>query len=265
MRGEVKFDKLAVEYLQEERYIINDLLLEVNNSFFQIDTVIISQSTIHFLDVKNFEGDFYFESDKFYSMKTGHEYKNPVDQLKRSTLLFRQLLQNLKQNYLVEPLDIFINPEFTLYQAPMKQPIIFPTQVNRFLKDINSTSSKLNDGHRKLAEKLISLHHTKNPFAVIPNYSYEQLRKGIVCPKCFSFSVVAEGRRCVCRDCKYEELAAKTVIRSVKEFKLLFPLRRITTVGVFEWCNGVLSQKQIRCALEKCYRSVGTHQWTYYE
>lgn len=35
--GEVKFDQLA-EGLHEERYIINDLLLEINNSYFQIDT-----------------------------------------------------------------------------------------------------------------------------------------------------------------------------------------------------------------------------------
>ena len=36
--GEVKFDQLT-ETLREERYIINDLLLEVNNSYFQIDSL----------------------------------------------------------------------------------------------------------------------------------------------------------------------------------------------------------------------------------
>ncbi|HEY4551289.1 MAG TPA: nuclease-related domain-containing protein, partial [Bacillus sp. (in: firmicutes)] len=47
--GEVNFDLLA-ESLQEEKFIINDLLLEVNNSYFQIDTLIISQGVIHLLD-----------------------------------------------------------------------------------------------------------------------------------------------------------------------------------------------------------------------
>ena len=54
--GEVKFDLLA-ESLEEERLIINDLLLEVNNSFFQIDALIISQGMIHLLDIKNYQGD----------------------------------------------------------------------------------------------------------------------------------------------------------------------------------------------------------------
>ncbi|MEH7382074.1 nuclease-related domain-containing protein [Bacillus sp. JJ1533] len=52
--GELRFVSLS-QSLQEERYIINDLLLEVNNSFFQIDTLIISKSVIHLLDIKNLE------------------------------------------------------------------------------------------------------------------------------------------------------------------------------------------------------------------
>jgi hypothetical protein len=119
--GELKFDQLA-ESIQEERYIINDLLLVVNNSYFQIDTLIISQGVIHLLDIKNFQGDWYLESDKLYSVTTRNEVKNPVDQLKRCVTLFNQLLQNHKQNYLVEASVIFINSEFSLYQAPMDQP-----------------------------------------------------------------------------------------------------------------------------------------------
>jgi hypothetical protein len=56
--GEKQFDLLA-ESLHEERYIINDFMLEVNNSYFQIDKIIISQGVIHFLDIKNFSGDCY--------------------------------------------------------------------------------------------------------------------------------------------------------------------------------------------------------------
>ncbi|PIB61561.1 nuclease, partial [Pseudomonas sp. 2822-17] len=56
--GELKFDAL-LENLQEERYILNDLLLAVNNSYFQIDSLIISQGIIHLIDIRNFEGDCY--------------------------------------------------------------------------------------------------------------------------------------------------------------------------------------------------------------
>ena len=60
--GEVMFDSLT-EKLQCECLILNDLLLKINNTTFQIDTLIISD-TIYLFEVKNFEGDYVYESDK---------------------------------------------------------------------------------------------------------------------------------------------------------------------------------------------------------
>lgn len=232
--GETKFDQLT-ENLQEERYIINDLLLEVNNSYFQIDTLIISQSVIHLLDIKNYHGDCYLESDKLYAVETRREYKNPIDQLKRSATLFRQLLQALNQNYLVEASAIFINPEFTLYQAPMNQPIIFPSQINRFLHNINQIPSKLTNGHKKLAQQLISLHQTVHPFTRLPRYNYDLLKKGLYCRDCKSFIILRKNHHFVCEKCgKYEKIES-AILRNVEEYKLLFPDRKITTQSIFDW------------------------------
>ncbi len=262
--GEVKFDRLA-ESLQQEVYIINDLLLEVNNSYFQIDTLIISQGVIHLLDIKNFQGDCYLESDKLYAVTTHREYKNPVDQLKRSATLYRQLLQNLKQNYLVEAYVIFINPEFTLYQAPLNQPIILPTQVNRFLKDLNNTPSKLNDGHKKLAQKLISLHQTNNPFTALPKYNYDQLQEGIYCKNCKSFLISIKNYDLVCGKCGCHEKVELAILRNIEEFKLLFPDRKITTQDIYNWCKLDLNRRTFCRVLKKNYSAYGNTSDTYYK
>lgn len=262
--GEIKFD-LLTESLLEERYIIHDLLLEVNHSYFQIDTLIISQGVIHLLDIKNYQGDCYLESDKLHSVITGREYKNPIGQLKRSSTLFRQLLQNLKQNYLVEAYVIFINPEFSLYQAPMDLPIILPTQVNRLLSELNNTPSKLNDGQKKLAQSLLSLHQTKNPFTVLPKYHYDQLQKGIYCKTCKSFQVSLVNNHFVCGKCGGIEKIQDTILRNIKEFVLLFPEQKITTQRIYEWCKTDLNQKTIRRILKKNYTSLGSTSNTYYK
>jgi hypothetical protein len=262
--GEVKFDLLA-ESLKEERYIIDDLLLNVNNSYFQIDNLIISQGVINLLDIKNYESDFYWESDKLYARKANREYKNPVDQLKRCTTLFRQLLHNLNLNYLVDATVIFINSEFTLYQAPMDQPFILSTQVNRFLKDLNETPSKLNDGHMKLAQTLLSKHQTKNPFTKYPKYNYQQLKKGMTCAICLSFAISVVGQKCICKDCGHTELVSAALIRSVNELKFLFPEIKITTNIVYDWCKVIHSKQRIATILAKNYKIVGIHQWAYYE
>ncbi len=261
--GEVKFDQL-IENLQEERYIINDLLLEINNSYFQINSVIITQAFIYLLDIKNFQGDCYLESDKLYSVTTKREYKNPLDQLKRSSTLFRQLLQFLELNYLIESSVIFINHEFTLYQAPMDQPLILPTQVDRFLKDINRTPSKLNDGHKNLAQKLLSLHQPKNPFTTLPKYDYDQLQKGIYCKTCFSFFISVKNQDFKCGKCGGLEKINLGVLRNVQEYKLLFPDQKITTQAIFDWCKVDLSKKTFSRILKKNYSSCGKTKDTYY-
>lgn len=261
--GEVIFDR-KTESLREERYLINDLLLKINNSYFQIDTTLISQQVIHLLDVKNFEGDFCLENDRFYAVKTGREYKNPIGQLHKCTSQFRQLLRDLKLNYLVEASVIFINPEFTLYNAQMDNPIILPNQVNSFLKGINNTSSKLNDGHERLAKQLISLHQTKNPFSQVPNYQYEKLKKKIYCKLCSSFLVYLQNHIFVCEKCGGHETTEDAILRNVKEFQLLFPERKITTTNIYDWCSVDLTKRTFCRALKKNLTSVGNTSNSYY-
>ena len=141
--GEVMFDKL-IEKLQCECLILNDLLLKMNNTLFQIDSLIIISETIYFYEVKNYEGDYYYESDRIYK-RPKYEIINPINQLSRSESLFRQLLHNLGYNHPVDASVVFINPEFTLYQTPLNKPFIFPTQVNRYLNNLNKIPSTLNE------------------------------------------------------------------------------------------------------------------------
>lgn len=261
--GEKMFDVLT-EKLQCECLILNDLLLKKNNTIFQIDSSIVISDTIYIFEVKNYEGDYYYESDRIYK-KSKSEITNPLNQLGRTESLLRQLLKSLGFNILVSSFVVFINPEFTLYQSPLNKPFIFPTQLNRLLKQIETTSSTLNDKHRNLANKLLSLHIDDSPFNQLPAYDYDQLRKGITCDKCTSFSISVEGTKCVCKECEHEETVTNAVLRSVKEFQLLFPNRKITTAGIHDWCKVVPYKKRIKRILEKNFKIIGTKRWTYYE
>jgi Nuclease-related domain len=261
--GEVMFDQL-IEKLQSEMLVLNDLLLEVNKTYFQIDTLIIGQETIYLFDVKNFEGDYYYESDRFYTIKE-NEKKDPLLQLKRCESLLRQLLQNLGYKFPTKSNLVFINPEFTLYQAPKNLPIIFPTQVNRFLKKLKQEPSKLNTRHMKLADQLVSLHINKSPYTQLPPYSYGQLKKGITCASCNSFLITIDEKKVVCEECGRQEQIESAVLRSVEELKLLFPDKKITTKLVHEWCKVVDSLKIIRRILKQNYRSMGKNRYVNYE
>ena len=105
---------------------------------------------------------------------------------------------------------------------------------------------QLNGKHKMIADKLISLHIEESPFKQLPSYDYDQLRKGITCLKCNSFYTFINGSNSVCNECGHEELLASAVMRSVREFKLLFPDRKVTTKGIYEWCKVVQSKKRIK-------------------
>lgn len=63
--GEVLFDSYTSK-LECECLVINDLLLQYNNTTFQIDTLIITPDKLYIFEVKNYECDYFFESDILY-------------------------------------------------------------------------------------------------------------------------------------------------------------------------------------------------------
>ena len=261
--GEIKFDAL-MENLQQERLILNDLLLEKNTTKFQLDSLHIAQETVYHFEVKNFEGDYYMEKDRFYTY-SGKEILNPLHQLRRSETLIRQLLQQLGySSFQVESYLIFVNPTFTLYQAPKDPSIIFPTQLERFLLKMNRVpSSSLNYRHTRLGEELLAVHRVDDPYKRLPAYSYEGLRRGMYCTNCNSFKISVGKQLIVCNACGTNETVDQAILRTIKEYKLLFPNLKLTTSRMYDWCN-VISQKTTRRVLCKYFEKAGHNRWIFY-
>jgi DNA-directed RNA polymerase subunit RPC12/RpoP len=260
--GEVAFDAYT-ESLSSEGIILNDLLFNVHNNILQIDSLIITPDKIHLLEIKNYEGDYYYKSDQIFTM-SDTEIINPLHQLNRSKYLFSQLLQSLRIKAQVIASVVFVNPHFMLYQAPIEQPYIFPTQIKPYLKEISSKSNHLNETHWKLAEKLRTHHITESQFSRLPEYNFEKLKKGITCRRCNSFSLKIDERYCVCKECGFKELVSEAVVRNVEEYAILFPDKKITVDTIYEWCKIVPAKKRISRILAKNFRKVGEYRWTYY-
>jgi hypothetical protein len=261
--GELKFDKIVQENVSKEWLIINDLLLEYSNTFFQIDTVLISKNAIFLNDVKNFEGDYFVSGDYWYTISK-NEIKNPLEQLKRTESLFRRYLHSLGFSSTIESQLIFINPKFYLYQAPMNEPIIFPAQLDRYMNKLNNRVVNVQDRQLKLAEHLVANHISKSPFTRVPSYSYDHLKKGNMCKQCYSLNgVTQEGRFLICK-CGFREEVDTAILRNVGEYRLLFPDRKVTTNDIFEWCGGIKSRKEIWRLLSRNFKLIGHGKYTYY-
>ena len=189
-KGELHFDAMT-EKLTSSCLILNELLLEVEKTTFQIDTLIIFAGTLYLFEIKTTQGDYLYKQDGLTSITTGVSIKNPLDQINRSKLLFKKLLNQLGYNFPIKASVVFVNPEFTLYHAHPDLPFIFPTQINRLIDNLNNQPGTVSSNHKKLASKLVSLHQTESSFNKLPAFHYDELKKGITCMECDSFSLRA--------------------------------------------------------------------------
>lgn len=245
--GELKSD-IWLKGLTDEWLILHDLLFEYHGSKFQIDTLIIAYEKIYLLDIKYFEGDYSIKDDKWYN-PAGVLQKNPLHQLERCETLLTKLLVKLGHHYRIESYLIFNNSEFHLSTTSINSSIIFPTQLNRFLKKLNMKPVKLHKKYHQLAKQLVDHNQEESPYERLPEYSYEKLKKGIICPNnCNTFF---SNEQLICKKCGCKEEVDAAVLRSVKEFSLLFPDRKITTEGIRDWCEIIKSKKTIRRILRK--------------
>src|SRR5690606_37890140 len=220
--GECKFDELIAQSSASTYLQLNDLLLEWRNTTFQIDSCLISPYKIYLFDIKNFEGECYIEGNRWY-YSSGFEIKNPILQLQRSESLFTPLIQSLGINLPIDSKIVFVNPNFTLFQASRHLPIILPTQVNSLLKSFGSVSMKSSGHLVKAAKELALLHSDKNPFdkIQIPEYDYESVKKGVSCSGCQALKVQVNGRFLICKSCGAVEKLHIGIMRTIEEYRVL--------------------------------------------
>src|SRR5690625_2581491 len=179
LEGELKLDKLLGEALAEVM-ILRDLTFEINNTIFQIDTLLIFQKCIYLLDVKNNPADFYVERE-IWPSPTANYMNNSLHQLSRCTSLFKHLLQRLRFTSNISASLVYVHPEFTLYQAPRRQDIVFPTQLNRFIGRLKQEPCNYRQDHHRLAKQLLSKEFLSIRLEKAFDNSLTYLKKGIVC------------------------------------------------------------------------------------
>ena len=260
--GEQNFDKI-VEQLECDCLILNDLELPFNTSTFQIDSLLITAYKIYLLEVKNYQGEFYMQDQDLYQ-RPQYKRSNPEKYLVRKEDYLSQLLQTKGYNYPIESKVIYINDEFTLLQAPLTSTILLPTQIPAYIKSLNSISTTITNTHKKLADTLIGMHIDDNGKRNIPEYTYESLRKGLICHRCSSTAIQIQQKYCICGNCEYKVTNTEKIIQCIDEFHLLFPDRKVTTDSIYQWCAKQFSKKSIQRVLGRYYKIVGTTKGAHY-
>lgn len=247
--GELVFDKIAERYLHD-KLVLNDLLLKVQGSTFQIDSLVITNQTLVIYEVKNYEGEFLYQDDKLTYYSSGTELLNPVSQVQRSTILLKQFLRKHNITIDCQSFVVFINPDCTVYQRTPNRKIILPSQLKSHFSKFYNKGIITSQQQITIAELLCNNHQESYPFIDIPKYQFNSLNKGVYCGQCKESIATLAGRMCFCKKCGFKERASQNAIRHILEYQMLFPDGTCHTAQLFEWCNGVHSMYRLRSVLK---------------
>ncbi|WP_208587648.1 nuclease-related domain-containing protein [Gracilibacillus suaedae] len=259
-QGECQFDRY-VDNLSGEYITLQDLWLPHRNKFFQIDYGLILNNTFFLYEVKNYKGDFFYENNKLF-FNTGKEIDDPLTQLRRADSLLNQLLQDLDLQIPIQSSVVFVNPEFTLLQVPRNSNIILPTQLNRYVQQLHA-DSRLDSHCYQIEKKLKQLALPQSPFQQLPDYSFQELKKGIRCQSCKRLDTKIVGKMSICQHCDEKEQSQTAILRNIEELQLLFPHLKITTTIAQTWlAKG--SKRRTQYVLNKYLMKKGEKKGRYY-
>lgn len=258
--GERKFFEMLPKSLVDKHHIYFDLSLMIDNSETQIDVLIPTQQQIHHLEIKHYKNSFTVKGDQ-WQLENGKVIMNPLHQLRRTGELINILTQKLGHQQLVTSHIIFTHPTFHLYQASKTWPIIYPNQIQKFIKKIQAESKIQN----KNLNHYIQAHHLKRSrFERIPNYNFDQLRKGLFCPTCHIKLKRKTARKNVCPSCGHSSNIAENVIRATEQYQHLFPKKQINIRTILAWTDYPLHRTQIYRIFNKNYQLIKKNRGSYY-
>lgn len=233
--------------------VLKDLSFTIGGVDVQLDTMIITSKTVVLCEVKNYEGEYLYREECLYKLDSKIEIYNPLLRLPRSKLLLKQLFKELNFGHIpVEAVLVYVNPSFSLYEAPYFSHLVLPTNIKSYFEQVEKNLEPLTHAHTILANKLYSLNQPKKYEDNLPQYRYEKLKKGMICLNCNSFieSLAPRHQSICCEQCGHKERVQEAIKRHVKEYQILFPERKVAVSAIKVWCGGMIPEKRIRQVLK---------------
>ena len=258
--GESFLDEIT-EPLSSGCLVLNDLLLEHRNSFFQIDALLVCTDKLIVLEAKNYEGVHYWGAEKF-TKSTGTVLENPYLQLQKTKVKLEILLQSVSCKMRVEAYVVYVNPEFTLLEAQNSENYILPSQIQSYFRTLQ-VNSRPNAEQQRIADILVKLHKQDYPARKMPKYRFEDLRKGLGCLSCNALMSSFAGHYMHCPGCGERMNVKRLIKNSIDDFRILFPDKKVTTNRMSDWC-GSGDKDRIYRVLKENYQAKGNNHGRHY-
>src|SRR5699024_4222265 len=139
----------------------------------------------------------------------------------------------------------------------------FPSQIKRFFSNLNQRSVRSHSDTSAYG-LLIDSHLNQLPHEVLPDYTYEELNKGVFCSYCFQKINPRKGKFVVCHNCKQITTIQEVIRLNVMEFATLFPSKKITAHSIYLWLDGFFNKQTIIKYLKLLFIHHPNGKFSYY-
>lgn len=203
-KGERKVNNYIERNIKDEKYVINNLTLFIDNSSTQIDHILINKKGVFVIETKNYSGNIYGSEDDYnwtqtlaYG-KTKNKFYNPI---KQNQTHINFLSKVLKKDDIFKSIIVFP-------KANLKVKTITPVGNLSIIKDtINNSEIELSkDEINNIYKRLESLKAEGKELEEkhIANIKErEKLRNSNKCPNCKTALVKRKGKHGSFYSCPY--------------------------------------------------------------
>lgn len=233
-KGEKAIDYQLSDLLEKEIFILNDLRLKDSEKYFQIDSLILTRSSIILLEVKNIKGTIYFDT-KFHQLIRSLEgiesaFQDPITQsLRHKEQMESWLKKNAFPDIPVNPLVVISNPNTLIRTAPNEINLLSNMVVNSHylptkIQEIHHSHKNpiLNEKELKKLIRLIKKGHKDEQYSILGTLSLNEcdILKGVICSKCLSLPMIRVYGSWHCPKCVNKDRDAH--LKAMNEYFLLF-------------------------------------------
>ncbi|MFE1245933.1 nuclease-related domain-containing protein [Fictibacillus sp. NPDC058756] len=231
--GEQSNDYFLKPFLSKGYTVLHDLRLAAHDSFFQIDTLLISTRYILILEVKYITGTLHFDhlNQVIRVRDDGSEeaFQNPIYQVKRQrSHLTDWLSRNRVPNLPIHSFVVMSNPRTIIKSLPSHKEVLQYVTHSPYLQERIQVFDKMYSVEKltkkeitKLSKLLVRQHTPDNP-DLLKRYQIEEkdIIKVVYCTKCFYMPVVRKYGAWFCSKCslKYVSLHLPTL----EDYALLY-------------------------------------------
>lgn len=227
----------------------------------QIDVLILTELAVYHLEIKHYSGA-YTMAEGHWRLSDGRKIQNPLLQLSRAHDLLAILLQAKRMNLPIHSYLVFTHPKFQLFNAAADLPIIYPNQISGFIWRINQEPPLQNQYWKtKLSENRIK----QSKYEVMPEYDYDEIRKGLFCAECRGRLIRINRKSLTCKQCRKNVTTHLAFEQALKEFCFLFPQLSVTNARMIDWIDGELSRNNVRLNLKKHLSLISKARASYYQ